>query len=101
MPRLMTSIPAARLSEIRRSSSANMYGGIASRRREGAATPRLRVSGVALARSLRERLDQLRRELALEDRLRPTGEGHFELGRDLDLELAAVELDGERAARAS
>src|SRR6187399_1862048 len=35
MPRLITSIPAARLSAIRCSSSANMYGGIACSRREG------------------------------------------------------------------
>ena len=35
IPRLITSMPAARLSAILRSSSANMYGGIASRRLEG------------------------------------------------------------------
>ena len=37
MPRLITSIPSSRFASILRSSSANMYGGIASSRSEGAA----------------------------------------------------------------
>ncbi len=43
IPRLITSIPSSRFSSIRRSSSANMYGGIASSRAEGAVRSRFAV----------------------------------------------------------
>src|SRR6476469_8844427 len=54
MPRLITSMPAARLSAIRRSSSANMYGGIAWSRREGS----VRAKRQSLASGVGERLDE-------------------------------------------
>ena len=43
--------------------------------------------------------EQLRRELAGADRLGPAGQAHVEVLGDLDLELAAVELDRDRARR--
>src|SRR5215218_1811853 len=102
MPRLITSTPAARLSATRRSSSANMYGGIASRRLDGSANPigaeiysYWRVGSVQLGQGR----GQLGRELARADRLGPAAEPHVELLGDLDLELAAVEHDHQRAGR--
>src|SRR3954447_8972460 len=47
-----------------------------------------------------ERLDQLRRELAGVDRLRPAIQPHRQVLADLYLELATVELDDDRAGGA-
>src|SRR6185312_3835675 len=80
MPRLITSIPAARLSEILRSSWANRYGGIWSRRLLG----------------LMQLLDELIGERAGEDRHRPAAQGNVEALPHLDLELAPVEDAGHR-----
>src|SRR6476620_6218303 len=104
MPRLITSIPSSRFASIRRSSSANMYGGIASRRWEGAARPFFLVGAAMRSRKSRsaevfERPQQLRRELSSEERLGPARQQHRQVVPDLDLELASVELDSETARR--
>ena len=87
-------MPAARLSAIRRSSSWNMYGGIASRRFDGVCDSHGRGN---LLTQLGQCRDELRRELAGADRLGPAGQAHVQVLGDLDLELAAVELDRDRA----
>ena len=107
IPRLITSIPASRLSATRRSSSANMYGGIASRRFEGSVramgSPDC-PSGPArdgCALRVAQRGGEARNELAREDRLGGADQAQVELVADLDLELAAVEHDRDRARRAA
>src|SRR3954454_7255190 len=92
IPRLITSIPAARFSAICCSSSWNLYGGMASRRPEGAAMPMGAgmyaigaAGGALLAVELGERLQQLRRELAGEDRLGPAVQANIQIFGDLDL----------------
>src|SRR5688500_16729057 len=51
----------------------------------------------SIAVQLGERLHQLRRKLAAEDRLGPAVEPNREVLGDRDLELAAFELDDDRA----
>src|ERR1700753_2958566 len=77
MPRLITSMPAARLAAILRSSSANRYGGIFSRRLLG----RMQL------------LDEIVRQGSGVDRHRPAAEGNVQILLDLDGQLAAVEHD--------
>src|ERR671937_1675086 len=107
MPRLMTSMPAARLSATRRSSSANMYAGTASSRRDGRTRCALDVPGVIIGpeaysgSQVLERGRELRRELAREDGQGVAGEPHVEIGAHVDGQLAAVEGDGERAGGAT
>src|SRR5581483_8542874 len=80
MPRLITSTPAARLSAILRSSWANAYGGIFSRRLLG----------------FMQLLFELFAERAGEHRPRPACQVDLQVGPDLDLQLAAVQDDGDR-----
>src|SRR5947209_16935406 len=84
MPMLITSTPAARFSAILRSSSANRYGGIWSRRLLG----------------LMQLLDELIGERAGEHRHRPAAQRNAEVLPHLDLERSAVEhhRDGRLAA---
>src|ERR1700737_4855966 len=84
MPRLITSTPAARLAATLRSSSANRYGGIRSRR--SLCLIKLLVKVVAEAPGI--------------DRYRPATEVDIQVLSDHDLQFAAVEhdLDGWRAA---
>src|SRR5690242_5476068 len=89
MPRLITSMPAARLASTLRASSANRYGGIFSSRRLGL-MGRL-LGGMAA-------LDEFIREVATEYRYRPTGQRHLQILPHLDLELAAVEQHRDRRA---
>ena len=84
MPRLITSTPAAFLSAILRSSSANRYGG-----RRSSRAARLHAS----LRASRK----LAAELARVHGHRPAGQVHVQVLAHLDLELAAVEVDGDRA----
>ena len=87
MPSEITSTPAAFFSAIFCSSSREQVG---------------RDALQAFGRPHRRALQlghELVRELAAEDGLGPPGERHVEIGADLDLELAAVQLDGHRAAR--
>src|SRR6202012_3508396 len=77
IPRLITSMPAARLAAILRSSSANRYGGIFSRRLLG----RMQL------------LDEIVRQGSGVDRHRPAAEGNVEILPHLDRQLAAVEHD--------
>src|SRR6478609_1687648 len=79
MPSEMTSIPAAFLSAIFFSSWAKRYGGIRSSRLLG----------------LMELLDEVLGELASEDRDGPAGQVHVQVLGDLDLQLTAVEHDGD------
>src|SRR3954453_13667785 len=78
MPSEMTSTPAAFLAAILRSSSANRYGGIRSRRSDGCM----------------QLLDELSGQLAPEHRDRPAGQVDVQVLPHLDLELAAVEAHG-------
>src|SRR5579875_3250419 len=80
IPSEMTSTPAACLSAILRSSSANRYGGICCRRLLGCM----------------KLLDELIGQAAGEHRHRPSAQGHVQVLLDLDDELAAVEHDGDR-----
>src|SRR5262245_33723864 len=96
-------MPASRLSSIRRSSSANMYGGIASRRRDGAARPRF-FAGAAMGLGSLELLQrplELGGELSGVEGLGPAGEPKREVLADLDTEVAPLELgdEGARCAR--
>src|ERR1700722_19746059 len=77
IPRLITSTPAARLAAILRSSSANRYGGILSRRLLG----RMQL------------LDEIVRQGPGVDRHRPAAEGNVQILPHLDRQLAAVEHD--------
>src|ERR1700691_3235489 len=77
MPRLMTSTPAARLAEIFRSSSANAYGGMRSRRLLG----------------LIQLLHEVVTQATLEHEHRPACQIHAQILPYLDFELAAVEHD--------
>src|SRR5262245_29994689 len=101
----MTSIPASRFSSIRRSSSANMYGGIAPRRSEGAVNPFFFAgAAIGLGRlrglELRQRAQELRGELPRIQRLRPAREPHREALADLHAELAPIEQYRELACGA-
>src|SRR3954465_13372272 len=78
MPSEMTSTPCSFFAAILRSSSANRYGGIRSRRSAGCM----------------QLLDELVGELAPVHRDRPAGQVDVQVVGDLDLELAAVEADG-------
>src|SRR6202012_3637817 len=80
MPRMITSMPAASLSEILRSSCANRYGGIWYRR----------------LLDLMQLLDEVIGERAGEDRHRPAAQGNAEVLLHLDLQLSAVEDDRHR-----
>src|SRR5262245_8719561 len=105
MPRLITSIPSSRLASIFRSSSANMYGGIASRRADGSARAlfwevliglgrlgrRSRGGFLALGEVL-EGAEQLLGEVSRADGLGPPSQGHSEVVCDLDQQLPAVQL---------
>src|SRR5258708_22980524 len=77
MPRLITSTPAARLAATLRSSSANRYGGMRSRR------------SLCLIQLLAEFVT----ELATVDGHRPARQRDAQLVVDLHLQLAAVEQD--------
>src|SRR5258708_14920153 len=77
MPRLITSTPAARLAATLRSSSANRYGGMRSRR------------SLCLIQLLAEFVT----ELATVDGHRPARQRDAQLLVDLHLQLAAVEQD--------
>src|SRR3954454_2090485 len=73
------------------------------RRSDGAARPRFFTGAAIEAERLvqvLERSQQLGRELAGVERLRPARQPHREVGRDLDAQLTAVELDRELARRA-
>src|SRR5690348_4519855 len=85
MPRLITSTPAARLSAILRSSWANAYGGIFSRRLLG----------------FMQLLFELVADRAGEDRPRPACQVHAQVCCDLDLQLAPVEHDRHRPGTVS
>src|SRR5882757_7345144 len=85
MPRLMTSMPWAFFSEIFRSSSANRYGGRRSRR----------------SLDFKQFLQELVAERALVHRHRPSGQIDVHVLPDLDLQLAAVQLDGDRTLDAA
>src|SRR5438067_1597851 len=80
----MTSTPAARLALILRSSSANRYGGIRSRRLLG------RI----------ELLDELIGKGAVEYGDSPPSQRYVKIRGDLDLELAAIEDHLDRGAAA-
>src|SRR5687767_5287950 len=97
MPSEITSIPAAFFSATLRSSSANMYGGIASRRLEGSVRPMRRVRLSSASSEARERPDQLIRQLAAVNGLGRSGERDVEALGDLDDELAAGELHRDGA----
>src|SRR5215211_796149 len=97
-------MPAARFSATRRSSSANMYAGTASRRREGRVSAGLDTSGVPMegervcpSRARRSGALQgpheLRRELAAQDGLGGAGQPDAEIVVDLHDQLAAIEPD--------
>src|SRR5271167_1829609 len=85
IPRLITSTPAARLAAILRSSSANRYGGMRSRRSLG-------------CMQLLEEFGAERRPI---DGHGPAGEGQIQVLVELDEELAAVEAHGHRGATAA
>src|SRR3954464_5701708 len=108
MPRLITSMPAFRFSATRRSSSANMYAGTASRRREGSVSGRLVRSGVvAMGRKTtglgesRQVLREITRELAAVHAGRRARELDIQVLGDLHRELTAVETHRDRARRAA
>src|ERR1700761_6764052 len=85
MPRLMTSTPAWRFSAILRSSWANAYGGIFSRRLLG----------------FMQLLFELVADRAGEHRARPACQVHLQVGAHLGLEPSPVEHHGHgRRARA-
>src|SRR5579859_7643323 len=79
MPRLITSIPAARLACTLRSSSANRYGWICSSR----LLDRTKI------------LHELRGHPAREHRQRPAGEPDVQILPHLDLELTTVQHHGD------
>src|SRR4051812_14238381 len=85
IPSEITSMPCAFLSAILRSSCANRYGGMRSRRLLG----------------LIQLLDEFVAERGRVDALRPAGECHVQVLPHLDLELAAVELHGHGARAAA
>src|SRR5437588_12594939 len=80
MPSLITSMPAARLAEIFRSSSANRYGGICSRR----LLDRIQL------------LQEIVGEGAAEHRHRPARQVDVQVRPHLGLQLPAVERDRDR-----
>src|SRR3954447_4932438 len=84
MPSEITSMPCAFLSAILRSSWANRYGGMRSRRLLG----------------LIQLLPELVAERGRVDALRPAGKGHVQVLAHLDLEIAPVEVDGHGALAA-
>src|SRR3954452_19618952 len=81
MPKLITSIPCACFSEILRSSSAKRYGGRRSSR------------SLVFTKCLQEFVG----ERAGEYRQSPFRQVHVHVLPHLDLQLTAVELDGNRA----
>src|ERR1700722_3485395 len=81
MPRLITSTPAARLSAILRSSWANAYGGMRSRRLLG----------------FMQLLFELLADTPLEHRSRPACQVDVQILAHLDLQFAAVEHNGHGA----
>src|SRR4051812_30552743 len=85
MPRLITSMPCALFSEIFRSSSANRYGGRRSSR------------SLVFTKFLQEFIGE--RPAVHGDR--PSGQGHVHVLPHLDLEFAAIELDGDGAVDAA
>src|SRR5215207_6525708 len=95
MPSEITSIPAAFLSATLRSSSANMYGGIASRRCDGSVRP---MAGVRLSKAP-ELAHEFPRHLPLENRLRRPGQGHVQVVGDFHGQPTSVKLDRDRAGR--
>src|SRR5438105_14906867 len=95
MPRLITSLPAARLASVLRASSANRYGGIRSRRRLGRSCLEVDVSGEPT-----QLLHEVWGEFAGEDGHGPARQAGFEIVCDLDLEFAAVQNDGDRRGTA-
>src|SRR5579875_3872269 len=84
IPSEMTSMPAACLSAILRSSSANRYGGICCRRLLGCM----------------KLLDELVGQAPGEHRDRPAAQGHVQVLLDRDEQLPAVEHDGHRRVAA-
>src|SRR5215211_954789 len=80
MPSEITSMPCALLSAIFCSSWANRYGGIFSRRLLG----------------FMKLLDEFRREHAAVHGHRPAGQVHVQVLPDLDLQVATVQVDGDR-----
>src|SRR3954451_22375120 len=85
MPSEMTSMPAARFSRTLRSSSANRYGGMRSRRLLGCM----------------QLLQEFVGELPPVYRDGPTGQGHVQILVDLHLELPPVEAHRHRAVAAA
>src|SRR3954470_8269505 len=85
MPSEITSIPCAFFSRIFRSSSANRYGGMRSRRLLG----------------LIQLLYELIAERGRVDALRPAGQRHVQVLTHLHLEVAAVEVHGHGARAAA
>src|SRR5665213_4037843 len=82
MPRLITSTPAARLAAILRSSSANAYGGMRSRRLLG----------------LMQLLHEVVTQAAVKYGSRPACQIHTQILPHLDLQLAAIEHDRDGSA---
>src|SRR5438552_16718742 len=97
MPRLITSTPAARLAAILRSSSANAYGGMRSRRWLGfIRLPPHRLNGLAPpSGELLELSPELLAESAGKDGQRPARQVYTRLIADLPRELPAVSPDGD------
>src|SRR3954452_24336678 len=85
MPRLITSIPCAFFSAILRSSCANRYGGMRSRR----------------LLDLIQLLDELIGKAGGVDGPRPACQVNVQVLAHLDLEIAAVEVNGHRALAAA
>src|SRR3954454_21906993 len=85
MPSEITSTPASFLAAILRSSSANRYGGIRSRRSDGCM----------------QLLDEVGGELAPVHRDGPAGQVDVQVLLHLDLELAAIEPDRYRRLAAA
>src|SRR5580700_6411616 len=85
MPRLITSIPASRLEAILRSSSANRYGGISSRRLLG----------------FMQLLDEFVGQDAAVHGHGPAGQVDVQILPHFDLELAPVEDHGDRRMAAT
>src|SRR3954466_4127033 len=85
MPRLITSMPCAFFSAILRSSWANRYGGMRSRR----------------LLDLIQLLHEFIAHLSGVDGARPAGQVHVQVLADLHLEVAAVEVHRHRALAAA
>ena len=70
-------MPAARLSAMRRSSSWNMYGGIASSRVDGSEIP---IGAEIYSSKAASAASSSAESSPAADRLGPAGQGHVELG---------------------